>query len=182
MDVKQYNKILKNYNRQIDELVEERRRFVTQNKELVEKQIKEEQAENKKWFIENFDIIWENRAKFSQNTPNADIIIDFFTIYNNRRNVLKKISIADFISLWNIGFMYNGCPIVEYILSHELFKRKISYIKNNKLVEEYIKYDPLPPIVKGVLEYISSNQEKNENENDMSEYQTIADMKAILAV
>ena len=182
MDVKQYNKILRSYNKQIENLIEEKKQFVLQNKDIIEKQIKFEQAINKKWFIENFDIIWANKEKFMQDTPYGEIKIDFFSIYGNRNDTIDTIAISDLIALWNLGFRYNGYPIVEYLFDEAIFKRKICYIKNNELIEEHIRYSSLSPIVMGILEYMTSHKEKIEEDNVVEEYQTVADMRELLAI
>lgn len=182
MDVKQYNKILRSYNKQIETLIEEKKQFVLQNKDAVEKQIKDERVINKKWFIENFDIIWANKEKFMQDTPYGEIKIDFFSLYNNRKSTIDNIAVSDLIALWNLGFRYNGYPIVEYLFDEAIFKRKICYIKNNELIEEHVRYSSLSPIVMGILEYIVSHKEKIEDESNVEEYRTVADMRDLLAI
>ena len=183
MTLKQYNKILHNINSQIETLQQSRTALIEQNQEHIKKQIENRQETDRTWFVKNFDVFWNNRHKFAKNTPNADIIIDFFNLYTRGNKVGRKfvdyITISDLIALWDLGYKYKGYPIVEY--TNLTFSHKLTYIKNEKLVtitgidEESLGFSPL---LYAILEYLC---EHKKNTYDFEEYKTIKEMKNILA-
>ena len=136
MTLEQYNQILHDIGSQIESLQQSREALIAQNKEKIEKQILKRQADDRKWFFENFSVFWNNRHKFSKNSPNGDIVIDFFNIYKRGnkagRVFFNYLSISDFIALWDLGYKYKGYPIVEY--SNHSFLHSLTYIKDDKPV------------------------------------------------
>ena len=163
MTLEQYNQILHDINHQIEALQQSREALIAQNKEKIEKQILKRQADDRKWFAGNFSVFWNNRYKFAKNTPNADIIIDFFNLYTKGNKVGKKfvdyITISDLIALWDLGYKYQGYPIVECI--NLTFSHKLTYIKNGEMItitglrEESLGFSPL---LSGILEYLCEHK------------------------
>lgn len=183
MTLEQYNKILHDINVQIEALQQSRTALIEQNKEHIKKQIEKRQESDRKWFLKNFDVFWNNRHKFAKNTPNADIIVDFFNLYTRGNKVGRKfvdsITISDLIALWDLGYRYQGYPIVEY--TNLTFSHKLTYIKDGKQVtvsglrEEFWGFSPL---LCGILEYLCEHKTITDN---FTEYKTIQEMKNILA-
>ena len=179
MTLEQYNKILHDINSQIETLQQSRTALIEQNQEHIKKQIEKRQETDRKWFVKNFDVFWNNRHKFGKDTPNADIIIDFLYLYSNRSKFFSHISISDLIALWDLGYKYKGYPIMEY--TNSPFAHKLTYIKDAKLVtvtgfrEESLGFSPL---LRSILEYLCSHKIIS---SDFEEYKTIKEMKIILA-
>lgn len=183
MTLEQYNKILHNINSQIETLQQSRTALIEQNQEHIKKQIEKRQETDRKWFVKNFDVFWNNRHKFGKDTPHADIIIDFFNLYTRGNKIGRKfidyITISDLIALWDLGYKYNGYPIVEYI--NLTFSHKLTYIKNEKLVtitgidEESLGFSPL---LYAILEYLCAHTIISSR---FEEYKTLQIMKTILA-
>ena len=183
MTLEQYNRILHAINAQIDELQQSRQALIPQNQKQIEKQIAKRQAADRKWFIANFDVFWNNRDKFSAGTPNADTVIDFFNLYTRGskcgRKFIRYITVGDLISLWNAGFKYCGYPIVEY--TNHTFSHRLTYIKDDKSVtvsglsQENLGFSPF---LCGSLEYLCAHKSIA---NGFEEYKTIKTIKEILA-
>ena len=183
MTLEQYNQCLHAINKQIEELQQSREALITQNKEKIEKQIIKRQQDDRKWFVSNFDVFWNNKHKFNKNTANADIIVDFFNIYTRGNKAGSKsvryISISDLITLWEFGYKYQGYPIVEY--TNHAFTHDLTYIKDEKLVtvtgfsEETLGFSPL---LYAILEYLSAHKIIL---SCFKEYKTIKEMREILA-
>lgn len=154
----QYRTLLNLINRQIDNLKKSKTALIRQYESNINKQIEKQKKKHKKWFIKNFDFIYNNRHKFSKNTPFANVIIDFLYLYNKSNMHLLNISISDLIFLWDLGFTYHGFPIVEFISNR--YHSKLCYMKSNKLINVYginekeLKFSPL---LKGVLDYMCKN-------------------------
>lgn len=183
MTLEQYNQCLHAINKQIEELQQSREALITQNKEKIEKQIIKRQQDDRKWFVSNFDVFWNNKHKFNKNTANADIIVDFFNIYTRGNKAGSKsvwhISISDLITLWELGYKYQGYPIVEYI--GHAFAHELTYIKDGKLVtvtgfrEESLGFSP---VLYAILEYLSTHKIISRG---FEEYKTLKGMRDILA-
>ena len=183
MTLEQYNQILRNLNHEIEQLQQEREALITQNQEHIKKQIEKRQISDRKWFVENFNVFWHNRHKFGKDSPNGDIVIDFFNIYmrGNKagRVFINYLTIADFVALWDLGYKYQGYPIVEY--ANHTFAHKLTYIKDEKLVtlngvsDEILGFSP---VLCAVLEYLCSHKIVS---NELEEYKTLQIMKNILA-
>lgn len=178
MLLEQYNQTLRMFDEQLKCLQTERAAFVSQHKEHIMQQLENRRKEQRNWFIKNFDVFWNNKEKFANNSPQADIVIDFFRIYFFGLKSVCFISIGDLLELWKMGFMYNNCPVVEFIAQR--FEHRLSYIKNGKLFTINIydrKKEFFSPLVYGVLEYMGSTKCGWDN---FAVYKTIADMKKIL--
>lgn len=183
MTLEQYNQILRDIHNQIEALQQSRAALIEQNQKHIKKQIEKRQEAERKWFVKNFDVFWNNRHKFAKNTPNADIIIDFFNLYTRGNKVGRKfvdyITISDLIALWDLGYKYQGYPIVECI--NLTFSHKLTYIKNGEMItitglrEESLGFSPL---LCGILEYLCEHKTVTD---DFEEYKTIKEMKNILA-
>lgn len=184
MTLEQYNQILKDINNQIETLQQSRAALITQNQKHIEKQIAKRQSDDRKWFISNFDVFWNNRRKFGKDTQNTDIVIDFFNLYRTGNKIGRKyinhITIGDLIALWNLGYKYQGYPIVEYN-NHTLSAHKLTYIKDGKSVtvngisEESLGFSPL---LHAILEYLCEHKTIS---SDFEEYKTLQVMRTILA-
>jgi len=183
MTLEQYNQILRDINNQIEALQQSREALIVQNREKLEKQIERRQENDRKWFVENFTVFWNNRHKFGRDTQNADIIIDFFNLYKTGnkagRKFINYITISDLIALWDLGYKYQGYPIVEY--ANHTFTHKLTYIKDEKLVtingdsEESLGFSPL---LHAILEYLCEHKKIT---SGFEEYKTLQVMKSILA-
>ena len=179
MTLEQYNQILHSINKQIEELQKSREALIDQNYKHIDKQIKKRQSDDRRWFINNFDIFWTNLNLFKKDSPNADIVIDFFPLYTNRAKYIHHISISDLIALWDLGYKYQGYPIVEY--TNHRFEHSLTYIKDNKIVNITSFADKdlgFSPILNGILDYLSTHKKIT---NSFEEYKTLKEMKEILA-
>ncbi len=56
---------------------------------------------------------------------------------------IKRLPIGRLVKLWEMGFKYQGCPVVEYIKHNG--NHRINYIKNNRLLTKHYKYGEMPP-------------------------------------
>lgn len=173
MLLKEFNQIVQQYNDQIKKLQSEKDDFIAQNEESVLLAIEKRKAENRKWFIDNFDKIWKFRKLFALGTKNASIVVDFWTIHLYSRCscgfAFNKISLGRLIKLWELGFMYDNCPVVEYV--NTSVEQSVSYIKNNQLHKQKIKSHFFPETVMKQL-----NHKKFEN-NVFADYRTIDELK-----
>lgn len=179
MTLDQYRQVLNALNDQIKTLEIERKTFIEQHKEIIDKQIEKRKKEDRKWFLNNFDVFWANRYKFHKDTSNGDIIIDFLFVYTYGQHCITDITVNDLITLWNLGFTYQGYPIIEYTYNrvvHHLF-----YIRNGKVEEargltpENLRFSPL---LLGVLEYMSTHRRVF---SICDEYKTIKVMREVLS-
>lgn len=178
MTLEQYRQVLNALNDQIKALETERKSFVDKYKDRIDKQIEKRKKEDRKWFLGNFDIFWANRYKFGRDTLNGDIVIDFFTIYASGRNSIGAITISDLICLWDMGFKYQGYPVIECICSRVIWR--LFYIKNGKMAEvKGLMWENLgfSPVLSGVLEYMSTHRRVF---SVYDEYKTVQDMKNVL--
>ena len=182
MTLEQYNRILQSINTQIKDLQQSRDALIEQHQDHIKKQIKKRQENDRKWFVSNFNVFWDNRHRFAKNTPNGDIVIDFFGLYviGNRAGCkyVQHITISDLIALWDFGFKYQGNPIVE--LTNTVFANRLTYIKNEKLVTvSGIKDEALAfsPVLSAILEYLCKHKTI---ESEFAEYKTLQVMKDLL--
>lgn len=182
MTLEQYNQIISNLDQQINELLQNKHDIIKIHEKKLSSFVEKRHNDDRHWFVCNFDVIWANRQLFAENTVNSNIIIDFFEIYLvgiDPKNSISQISIGELLSLWNIGFRYNGYPIVE-LVKHR-FKSRLSYIKDGKLETlSGFSLDDLhfSPLLRGVLDYMAKHCPKY---NKFDIYRTIADMKSLLA-
>ena len=178
MTLEQYWQTLKNLNEQIKMLEESRKSLVEENKAYIDKLIEQRQKEDEKWFLNNFDVIWANRYKFMKDSPNADIIIDFFPIYTMGLKHISIITINDLINLWDLGFKYQGYPIVEYTNTRRI--HRISYIKNGKVetLKNFAEQELcFSQVLYGILEYMSLHRRLV---SIYDEYKTIRAIRDVL--
>lgn len=178
MTLEQYKQMINSINNQIKILEKNRSFLIEQNHDNLLHQIKKRQTNDKNWFINNFDAFWNNRHKFTKNTPYANIIIDFLELYSKENKKLCHITISDLLALWEMGFNYEGYPIIEYIYTRHMCK--LSYVKNNQLIKVYganKKATGFSKLLHGILEYLS-DQKKDFSVFD--EYPTLDIIKDVL--
>lgn len=147
MEVSIYNQHLQRIDEKILELKRSRDAFVEKNREDVMDAIYNRQANDRQWFIQHFSQVYRRRKEFALGTPNASVVIDCFTIYSigsccGYRSI-KRLPIGRLVKLWEMGFKYQGCPVVEYIKHNG--NHRINYIKSNRLLTKHYKYEENPP-------------------------------------
>ena len=82
------------------------------------------------------------------------------------------------LALWEMGFNYEGYPIIEYI--HTRYMCKLSYVKNNQLIKVYganKKATGFSKLLHCILDYLS-DQKKDFSVFD--EYPTLDIIKDVL--
>lgn len=182
MTLDQFNQIISTLDKQINELTQNKYSIMQIHEKSLSTQVAKRQKDDRYWFVCNFDVIWANRHLFAENTINSDIVIDFFDVYCvglEPKHSILQISIGELFSLWNMGFRYNGHPIVE-LVKYRL-KSRLSYIKDGKLETlSGFSLDDLhfSPLLRGVLDYMAKHCPKYDK---FDIYRTIADMKSLLA-
>jgi hypothetical protein len=147
MKVSIYNQHLQRIDEKILELKRSRDAFVEKNREDVMDTIYNRQTNDRQWFIQHFSQVYRRRKEFALGTPNASVVIDCFTIYSigsccGYRSI-KRLPIGQLVKLWEMGFKYQGCPVVEYIKHNG--NHRINYIKSNRLLTKRYKYGEMPP-------------------------------------
>ena len=72
---------------------------------------------DKVWFLSHSDWIYNNRHKL-QSRPCAEFVITGFVINSfgcpYYGYMIDKITIGNFIKLWNNGFVYKDFPLIHY--------------------------------------------------------------------
>lgn len=183
---KEYNKILEEYKTEIENLKEEMKTFKKTQLPIIKEDIEIQKKQNKQWFLENFDKIWENRHNFKLGTPNASIIVEGINITSFAcpyyGYIVDKIAIGNLVKLWENGFMFRGYPMVHYHRRYNSDYSYIAYIKDQKIIDyEFSKKQPLEEqyepteFIQKMLKKIRENQPK-----DTALYRTIDELKALI--
>ncbi len=111
-----------------------------------------QQLQDKEWFAQNLDYILKNKKHFETSPGLGDIVIDFLLPYYNGGLVAGvawnsplnfKLYLKDLLYLWDIGFCYNGYPILSY-KEIRRYERTIliEYVKNSCIEivkDKYVK-------------------------------------------
>ena len=99
---------------------------------------------DKECFIKHCEWIYNNRHKL-QNRTCAEFVISGLIInafacpYYSYK--VDKITIGDFIKLWNKGFTYKNLPLVHYHQAYGDNSINIAYIENKKIINHRFEYD-----------------------------------------
>lgn len=147
MEVSIYNQYLQRIDARILKLKGLRDAFIAKNRGNVVQTIRNRQANDRQWFIQHFSQVYRRRDAFSLGTPNASVIIDCFTIYSiggcaGYRSI-SRLPIGRLVKLWDMGFKYQGYPVVEYVKHNG--NQHINYIKSNRLLTKRFQYGENPP-------------------------------------
>lgn len=182
MQPDEFNRIIQQYDNQIKALQQEKEFFIYQNRKEVLKIVQLHKNENKKWFVENFDKIWKHRKNFSLGTPYASIIINFWTIYLYARCgsgfAVNKISLGRLIKLWELGFMYEGYPIVQYFNTSA--NHYVMYIKNNKLCKQQVSSKDPSLFFSKLLMKLLQESYQFFGDNEFTDYKSAEEIQAVL--
>ena len=147
MEVSAYNQYLQRIDTRILKLNKLRDAFVAKYRSDVLRNIRNRQASDRQWFIKHFSKLYRNKHLFALGTPNASAVIDCFTIYSIGSccggKSVSRLPIGRLVKLWEMGFKYQGCPVVEYIKHNG--NHRINYIKSNRLLTKHYKYGEMPP-------------------------------------
>lgn len=142
MNLQDYKNKYSNYNTQIKQIEIERDSFIANSQNEFNELFKQKQIEDKQWFIENFDYIWNHKDYFYNHSPFKDIVIDFLTLYESTGLCsgaafhCKKsmLFLSDLIYAWNNGYLYKDKPLIKYKKTNHNgnIKKWFSYIENNQ--------------------------------------------------
>lgn len=144
---------------QISELNKEKEKYIQLHTSEILEYLKEKQAIDYKWFVDNFDYIWKYKDKLATDKPFSEIVIDFIQLYRTTglqngvafNGSYNQMYLRDLITLWNWGYMYKGYPIISIkTIYHNDKRTMVSYVKDNSVVEEFTECDfnEYIPIVK----------------------------------
>lgn len=142
MTYEDYIQQYKNYDDQINFLINQREKFKRENSEKFNQLFNKKCEDDKKWFIEHFNYIWKHKDYLKNKSPFNQIIIEFLKLYSigglmagvGFNGQLNSIYLKDLINLWDEGFIYNNFPIIEYKkIVHNDKQKYITYIEDNNL-------------------------------------------------
>lgn len=147
MEVSTYNYYLQRIDGRILKLKGLRDAFVANHRRDVLETIYNRQASDRQWFIKHFSQVYRNKHLFALGTPNASVVVDCFTIYSIGcccgYKSISRLPIGRLVKLWDMGFKYQGSPIVEYIKHNG--NQHIHYIKSNQMLTKRYLYGEKPP-------------------------------------
>lgn len=175
MEVSIYNQYLQRIDDKILVLKHLRDTFVAKHRHNVLETIRNRQANDRQWFIKHFNQLYRRRDAFSLGTPNASVIIDCFTIYSiggcaGYRSI-SRLPIGRLVKLWDMGFKYQGYPVVEYVKHNG--NQRLNYIKGNQLLTKVFKYDENPRFSEALRAMLRNLRNSNELTDN---YRTIEEL------
>lgn len=92
-------------------------------------------------FLSHSDWIYNNRHKL-QSRPCAEFVINSFGC-QYYGYAIDKITLGNFIKLWNNSFVYKDFPLIHYRISHGDSSTHIAYIIQGKVSSHRFHYsDP----------------------------------------
>ena len=179
MEVSIYNQYLQRIDARILKLKGLRDAFIAKNRGNVVQTIRNRQANDRQWFIQHFSQVYRNKHLFSLGTPNASVIIDCFTIYSiggcaGYRSI-SRLPIGRLVKLWDMGFKYQGYPVVEYIKHNG--NQRLNYIKSNQLQTKVFKYSENPRFSEALRTMLRNLRNSNELTDN---YRTIEELRKAL--
>lgn len=147
MEVSIYNQYLQRIDARSLKLKGLRDAFIAKNRGNVVQTIRNRQANDRQWFIQHFSQVYRKKDAFTLGKPDASAVIDCFTIYSigaccGYRSI-NRLPIGRLVKLWDMGFKYQGCPVVEYVNHNG--NQHINYIKSNRLLTKRFQYGENPP-------------------------------------
>lgn len=135
MDIKTYTNTIRDYDRQIAEITAAKNSFIQDNYTTVYNQWLAEIQEKKQAFLKLLPFILKNKEHFLNTT--ITYTVNAFRIYLYLGKPLGTsgishncITLKNLLKLWDMGFTYNGLPIVELKRFEGI--NDITYIENDE--------------------------------------------------
>lgn len=146
----------------------------------------QKQEEHLKWFAEHIDCFQKHKEYIKKSPSLSNIVIDFMSLYGGGCLVSGagfsfgsgyKIFLGDLLDIWDLGFCYNGYPIVHCELCiHWNTECIIKYIKNKKIesIRKRAKgtFSYLPELKKEIFDHVKKAN-INSKFPDMQMYKNI---------
>lgn len=140
MTLEEYRLRYKELNNKIKEAQSNLETELVSSSHVFNQLYKEKQEKDKLLFIDNLSSVLRHKDYIKKSSL-ANIVIDFLLPYYQAgmaggagfsTSSNFKIYLKDLINMWENGFLYNGCPILEYkIIIHNNRKLLIEYVKDN---------------------------------------------------
>lgn len=186
MDINDYRKKHAELQQNIAKAEQDLQAFKISECQEFNKLFHQEQEEHLKWFAEHIDCFQKHKEYIKKSPSLSNIVIDFMLLYGGGGLVSGagfslgsgyKIFLGDLLDIWDLGFCYNGYPIVHCELRiHWNTEYIIKYIKNKKIesIRKTAKgtFSYLPELKKEILEHVKKAN-INSKFPDMQMYKNI---------
>ena len=144
MDLDTYMNTLKEYDNKIKDIELSKQSFIAEHLPVMQEEWRLRLVEGRKTFLKLIPFIMKHKDHFLK--IDSNYVVDCFHIITKVGKPLgcgymlhDGITIKNLLKLWDKGFTYNDCPIVEYLYFDG--NSSITYIKDNEYVK--VKTKPL---------------------------------------
>ena len=144
MDLDTYMNTLKEYDNKIKDIELSKQSFIAEHLPVMQEEWRLRLVEGRKTFLKLIPFIIKHKDHFLK--IDSNYVVDCFHIITKVGKPLgcgymlhDGITIKNLLKLWDKGFTYNDCPIVEYLYFDGT--ASITYIKDNEYVK--VKTKPL---------------------------------------